>query len=80
MVQNPITHHGLVNVAHFRIANVETRIRSVGVAFGGQIPMQRKEILLKRKLESLNIGLLALVASKFFPRRNDVFERRDLIE
>ena len=29
--------------------------------------------LLKRKLERLNIGLLALVASKFLPCRNDVF-------
>jgi hypothetical protein len=52
----------------------------VGVAFGSQIPMQRKEISLKRKLESLNIGFLALVASKFLPRHNDVFERYDPIE
>lgn len=74
MVQNPIAHHGLVNVAHFRITDVETRIRSVGVAFGNQVTMQRKEILLKRKLKILNISLLALVASKLLPRRNDVFE------
>jgi hypothetical protein len=80
MVQNSVPHRGLVNVAHFRIADIETRIRPVGVAFGSQIPMQRKEILLKRKLESLNIGFLALVASKFLPRRNDVFERYDPIE
>ena len=73
MVQNPIAHHGLVNVAHFRIANVETRIRSVDVAFGEQVSMQRKEILLKRKLKRLNIGLFAFIASKFLPRRNDVF-------
>jgi len=39
MMQNPITHHGLVNVAHFWITNIETRIRSVGVAFGKQVAM-----------------------------------------
>ncbi len=37
MVQNPIAHRGLVNVAHFRIADIETLIRPVGVTFGEQV-------------------------------------------
>ena len=80
MVQNPVAHLRFVNVANFRIPDIEASIRSVGVATAEQIPVQNEQILLKRKFERLNIGLLALVASKFLPRRNDVFQRRDPIE
>jgi len=74
MVQNPVAHLRFVNVANFRAPDIEARIRSVGVATAEQIPVQGEQILLKRKFERLYIGLLALVASKFLPRRNDVFE------
>lgn len=72
VVQNPVSYRGFVNVANLRITNIEACIRPMSIFPSDQIPVKRKEILLKTELKFLNIDLFTLITSKFLPRQNEV--------
>ena len=67
-MHHPISYGRLVDMAQFRVSDVEWRIGIVSVGFSPQFLMELEEIILQAKLELLHIGLAALALAKFAPR------------
>ena len=73
MVQDPIAHGCLVDMADFWIANIEVTIGSMFVSTTHEIILQIKNITLEIQFKFRNIHLTSLTLSKRFPRRKEVF-------
>ncbi len=73
MVQNSIAHQGFVDMAHFRVANPETRIGSVAIRFIFQLAVKFKNMLLDIALKHRDIRFVPFIAFEYVPCSKKVF-------
>src|SRR3989344_5462186 len=78
-MQEPVAHRRFVDVARFRIGDVECVIRTVRICFRRKLSMQGKHVVHQRKLEFLHIFLLPLPAYEFLPCFEQVLDGNDIL-
>ena len=67
MMQKPVADTRFVDVARLRIGDLERLIAAMAVGMIDKVGMERKEVVHQTKLKFLDILLLPLSRSKFFP-------------
>ena len=80
MMKQTVPHGRLMDIARFRVANVEGTIRPVPVGTGIKIPMQQEDMIHEAKRKCLDIGLVPLADDEFSPRLQEIFYARDVVE
>lgn len=79
MMQKPVPNGGLVNVARFGIVDPECLIRPVLISFIGEFAMQRQNIVGQMKRKSFDVLAAALIAKKFSPCGEQIFDGNDIM-
>ena len=79
MMQQSVAHFSLVNIARFRIVDLERMIWAVSVGFILKLAMQRENIAHKIQKKRRHILALPLAAQKFAPRGKQIFHGNDIM-
>ncbi len=78
-MQKPVSHACFVYVARLRVAYFEVLVAAVAISASREIGMKRENIGHQGTLEFLHIPLLSFTAHKLLPRREQIFERNDIV-
>ena len=78
MMQKSVAHGRFVNVARFRVGDVESVVAAMCVRFVFQVAVEREDVVHEPMLELLHVALIALTAQKFLPCGEQVFHRNDI--
>ena len=77
-MQKSVAHGRFVNVARFRVGDVESVVAAMCVRFVFQVAVEREDVVHEPMLELLHVALIALTAQKFLPCAKQVFHRNDI--
>lgn len=80
VVDNPVAHPSLVDLARLRIINAKCRVGAVPVALRCKIAVELEEILLQTARKLLDVTLLAFPFLKRLPRAKKRFRRNHGVE
>ncbi len=79
MVEQPVAHAGLVDVARLGVGDFEMLIWAVAVGFIFEIAVERGDLIYQVSLKLQDVYLLALAVEKLLPRRKQIFDRNDTV-
>lgn len=79
VVYHTVARHRLVDIARFRIAYPEVLVRAMLVCARREFAMERENVVHKPMLKLLHVIFAALSSHEFFPRREQVFNRNDIL-
>lgn len=78
-MEQSVAHTGLMYLSRLRVRYFERLVRRVLVCFILQFLIKSNDVLHQSKLELLHILPAALAPQKFFPGREKIFDRNDII-
>jgi hypothetical protein len=73
MMQNPVLYCGFMDVALFRIGDIEARVWAMTIRFPNQFTMELKDIFFKLPLKLQNIRSVPFILLKYIPGRKEIF-------
>jgi len=80
MVQYPVTHSRLVDVAQLGVGNIESGVKAMLVCFISQVAVQLKNMLLHIALEVHHVRFVAFLFLKLIPCPEQVLGRGHALE
>lgn len=78
MMQEPVAHACLVDVARLRVAYLEVVISAMRIGACRKLAMQAEDVVHQAMLELLHVFLVALPMDKFFPSGEQILDGDDI--
>ncbi|HEY4500938.1 MAG TPA: hypothetical protein VJI70_01565 [Candidatus Paceibacterota bacterium] len=79
MMEEPVAHGGLMDIAGLGVRNFEMVISSVPIGAGDEFAMKCECVRCQIALKFLHVRTLALAARKLFPRLKKILKRDDIL-